>query len=122
MAEPARNPIAVDAQGAGELLGVSERTIRDWTAEGILPSIDVGEHRNRLYSVEALRRWALERSGYHGDEEANDGSTTLRDGFHLPAQGGRKVGRGRPRTGGARPAAEVVPLRGLTRGGGGQDG
>jgi hypothetical protein len=76
------DPIAVDAAGAGELLGVSERTVRDWTFEGLLPTIDlsggtlpdgtVARHRNRLYSVEALRRWALERSGYTRGEEVQD--------------------------------------------------
>ena len=57
-------PITVDAAGAAELLGVSERTVRIWTTEGLLPSLDLRDHRTRLYSVEALRLWALERSGY----------------------------------------------------------
>src|SRR4051812_13693867 len=104
MAEPVTRgpvePISVDAAGAGELLGVSERTVRDWTAEGLLPTIDVGDHRSRIYSVDALRRWALERSGYHAGEEVDHGQARgAGRGPAVQAEVGRALGGGRPRRG-----------------------
>jgi hypothetical protein len=50
---------------AAESLGISVRTLHAWTADGFVPSIKRGAVR--LYSIDALRRWALDESGY-GDE------------------------------------------------------
>lgn len=105
--------IAVDAAAAGELLGMSERLVRDLTNEGVIPSIDVGEHRNRLYSVDALRAWALERSGYRREEAGSGETREPGRGAALPAKPRRAMGRGRPRSGRSSP----MPVRLVPRGG-----
>ncbi|MCD8190710.1 MAG: helix-turn-helix domain-containing protein [Clostridiales bacterium] len=54
-------PIAVSAKKAGQLLSVSERTIREWAANTDLPTLKV--KGRTLYPVEGLRRWANEHTG-----------------------------------------------------------
>jgi len=75
---------------AAEALGVSARTLRDWTIGGFVPSIKRGGVR--LYSVRALERWADEASVY---EEASRGrkASAVGNGVGLQADWGRPVGR-----------------------------
>ena len=79
---------------AAAVLGVGERTLREWTTAGFIPSIKRGAVR--LYSVDALRRWAQEASEY---EEAGRGkAAALGNGIGLPKDWGRTMGRSRQRT------------------------
>lgn len=105
-------PLVVDAAGAGELLGMSERLVRTLTAEGRLPSIDIGDHRNRLYSVEALRRWALEASGYTASKE---GTTHGQPAATDPAERRTVVHRGPGRPRQPRSSRPSLPLRVVER-------
>ena len=86
--------VALKPAEAADVLGVSVRTLRDWTTAGLVPSIKLGGVR--LYSIDALRRWAQEASEY---EEAGRGkASAVGDRIGLPKDWGRAVGRGRQRT------------------------
>lgn len=52
-------PFAVRARDAARLLGVSERTLANWTKSGVVPSIK--QDRTRLYPLAALREWIAAR-------------------------------------------------------------
>ena len=79
---------------AAAVLGVGERTLLERTTAGFIPSIKRGAVR--LYSVDALRRWAQEASEY---EEAGRGkASAVGNGIGLPKDWGRAVGSRRQRT------------------------
>jgi excisionase family DNA binding protein len=52
--------ITVGAVDAAVLLSVSERTLADWTRDGLVPCIRIGSRV--LYSPDALRAWAVAKS------------------------------------------------------------
>lgn len=83
------DPIALDRRAAAEALGIGISTLDEWTRVGFVPSIKRGGIR--LYSVDALRRWADEASAY---EEVGRGRTTsVGHGLGLQAPFGRTMGR-----------------------------
>jgi excisionase family DNA binding protein len=47
--------LAMSAEEVCEALGVSERTLRDWTKAGKIPAMKVG--RRVLYPVDQLKQW-----------------------------------------------------------------
>ena len=49
-------PLAVRERGAAKLLGVSAKTIQNWTRDGVIPSHRIGGCR--LYIIAELQRWA----------------------------------------------------------------
>jgi hypothetical protein len=107
-------PIAVNAAAAAKLLGLGERLVRELAKKGEIPCIDLTEddgtdHDRMLFSVEALRRWALERSGYAAPLEVRHGEAPSEPGRGqaVSAKPGQALGRGRPRSGASAP----VPLR-----------
>ncbi len=53
--KPTAPCLAMRAREAAKALGVSERTLWDWTDKGQVPHIRRG--RVVLYSVDALRQW-----------------------------------------------------------------
>lgn len=87
------------AEDAAKRLGISPRTLADWTTQGFIPSIKRGGVR--LYSVDALREWARTASVY---EEASRGKATMGSRVDLQAPWGRTVGSGR--------AGSPRPIRG----------
>lgn len=61
-----RHPrLALSAREAAEALGVSERLVRQLTAEGRLPHVRLGASENSrvIYPVAAIEAWLLEQSG-----------------------------------------------------------
>ena len=59
-AEPATPCLALRPREAAKALGVSERTLWDWTQRGDVPHVRRG--RTILYPVDVLRRWLDEQA------------------------------------------------------------
>jgi excisionase family DNA binding protein len=108
--------IVLDPDEAAAALGVSVRTLRDWTAAGWVPSIKRGSIR--LYSVDALRDWARQASRYgEGESDAEAQRPAA-----VPA-GGRPLARRSPgRAGKPRSPRQALPVRLLEGGSGGEAG
>jgi excisionase family DNA binding protein len=95
--------LALTTAEAAEMLGVSERTVREWTGRGLLRVVRVGavvrySQRQLAEDVDALGAYRV------GDDE------DVGLGQRLPAPKRRPVGRGRPR--GGTTAGFVLPLEG----------
>jgi excisionase family DNA binding protein len=86
--------VTLKPEEAADVLGVSARTLRDWTTAGLVPSIKLGGVR--LYSIDALRRWASEASEY--EEGSRGKASAVGNGVGLPKDWGRAVGGRRQRT------------------------
>jgi len=59
--DPATPCLALRPREAAAALGVSERTLWDWTQRGDVPH--VRRNNTILYPVDALRRWLAEEAG-----------------------------------------------------------
>jgi excisionase family DNA binding protein len=88
--------VTLTREEAAAALGIGVRTLQDWTRDGFIPSIRRGGIR--LYSVDALRTWAQDRSEYDGAGEVSRGkASALGNGLGLSPNWGRPVGRRRQR-------------------------
>jgi len=72
-AQPATPCLALRPREAAKALGVSERTLWDWTQRGEVPHVRRG--KTILYPVDSLRRWL--------DEQAT-AKATAEGGAHDP--------------------------------------
>lgn len=59
--QPEYEALAVRPREAAKRLGISERTLWNWSKDGLVPHLKVG--RAVLYPVAALERWLAERAG-----------------------------------------------------------
>lgn len=108
MSERAVPPVTLKPDEAAEAIGVSPRTLGDWTARGLVPSIKIGG--TRLYSLDALREWARDRSEYDGGGEVRRGKAPkVGNGVGLSAPWGRAMGRSGQRR---QPAPRPIRLDG----------
>ncbi len=58
--EPQIPCIGMRAREAAKALGVSERTLWQWAAEGIIPHVRIG--KVRLFPADVIRRWLSEQA------------------------------------------------------------
>lgn len=86
--------VTLKPEEAAQVLGIGVRTLQDWTADGFVPSIKRGGVR--LYSVDALRKWAQDASEY--TEEGRRAKAPVGNGVGLSAGWGQTVGGRRQRT------------------------
>jgi len=58
-AEDAQPPLALRPRAAARVLGISPRTLWEWSRAGIIPCVRVGTGRRKtiLYSVSDLQAW-----------------------------------------------------------------
>ena len=57
--EPVQTPLAMRPRDAARMLGVSPRTLWEWTRAGIIPCVRVGTGKRKtvLYPVADLQAW-----------------------------------------------------------------
>jgi len=63
--------LALVPREAAQALGVSERTVGTWIADGTIPSVLIG--RCRLIPVDSLRQWLAERAAGDTDGSGEGG-------------------------------------------------
>jgi excisionase family DNA binding protein len=63
-AENAQPPLALRPREAAQMLGVSPRTLWEWTRTGIVPAVRLGSGKRKtvLYPVAALQTWLSQQA------------------------------------------------------------
>ena len=64
MTDNVQPPLSVRPREAARMLGVSPRTLWEWTRTGIVPCVHVGAGKRKtvLYPVDALQQWLREQA------------------------------------------------------------
>lgn len=63
--------LALRPREAAKALGVGERTLWEWTTQGLVPHIKIG--RMLMYPVESLRQWLQEQTRSCAAKEEGNG-------------------------------------------------
>ena len=66
--EPVQSPLAMRPRDAARTLGISPRTLWEWTRDGIVPCVRVGTGKRKtvLYPVADLQAWLSQRAKTDG--------------------------------------------------------
>ena len=63
--------LALRPREAARLLGVSERTLWQWTRDGLIPAARIGNGKRRvvLYATADLQDWLSRQAGEGGEDD-----------------------------------------------------
>ncbi len=67
---PTLSPLALRPREAARVLGVSPRTLWEWTHLGIVPCVRIGTGKRKtvLYDVQTLQEWLTRQAQAKGGE------------------------------------------------------
>ena len=62
--EPVQTPLAMRPRDAARMLGISPRTLWEWTRTGIVPCVRIGTGKRQtvLYPLADLQAWLSEKA------------------------------------------------------------